>query len=513
LLARFCQYPKTIIGFALILILGSLALLPLFGNEFLPDFREGHFVISVTMAPGTSLEEMKRLGTRISADLLKLPAVATVEEQVGRTQGGDDTWGPHRGEMHVELKPDPAIDQEQVQNQIRDVLAKYPSVETEVLTFLGDRISETIAGETASVVINVFGSDLDALDQAADKVSQVLKTVPGAADVQVGAPPGAPRIVIQLRLDKLAQFGFRPVEVMEAVQTAYEGEVVAQIYEGDRVTDVMGILAPESREKPEKIGDLLVSNSQGNRMMLNQLANIYLTTGRYAILHDGARRYQTITCNPRGRDIASFVNDAQNQIQAAVKLPPGVYLEYTGAAEQQKLAQRELVLHSLIAAVGIILLLGMVFRKTSLVLLVLANLPFALVGGILAIFLTGYLGHGGSVSLSLGTLVGFVTLFGITMRNSIMMISHFEHLVQKEGMVWGLDAVLRGASERLIPILMTALVTGLGLLPLAMGSGGAGKEIEGPMAIVILGGLVTSTILNLLILPVIALGALKKTEL
>jgi len=505
ILTRTCQHPKTVIGVALILVVGSLALLPFFGNEFLPDFREGHFVISVTMAPGTSIEEMKRLGRRISADLLNIPAIATVEEQIGRAQGGEDTWGPHRGEMHVELKPNPAIDQEEVQNQIRDVLAKYPSVETEVLTFLGDRISETIAGETADVVINIFGSDLDALDQAANRIAQVLKTVPGAADVQVGSPPGAPRIMIQLRPDKLAQFGFRPVEVLEAVQTAYEGEVAAQTYEGDRVTDVIGILSPESRDNPEKIGDLLVSNSQGNRMQLNQLANIYLTTGRYAILHEGARRHQTITCNPRGRDVASFVAAAQKQIQGTVSLPPGVYVEYSGAAEQQKLAQRELILHSLVSLVGILLLLGMVFRKTSLVLLVLANLPFALVGGIMAIFLTGYLGHGGHVSLSLGTLVGFVTLFGITMRNSIMMISHFEHLVQKEGMAWGLDAALRGASERLIPILMTALVTGLGLLPLAIGSGGAGKEIEGPMAIVILGGLITSTVLNLLILPVIAL--------
>ena len=240
------------------------------------------------------------------------------------------------------------------------------------------------------------------------------------------------------------------------------------------------------------------------RLPLKQLADVFLATGRYTILHDGARRRQTITCNPSGRDVASFVADAQKRIAAQVKLPAGVYVEFSGAAQQQSAAQRELLLHSLIATAGVIFLLAIIFRKASHLLLVLANLPFALVGGVLAIFLVGWLGGEGA-SMSLGTLVGFVTLFGITMRNSIMMISHFEHLVNVEKLPWDIETALRGATERLIPILMTALVTALGLLPLALGSGEAGREIEGPMAIVILGGLVTSTALNLLVLPTLAL--------
>jgi len=504
LLERISQRPKTIIGIALALFIATLASLPFFGGEFLPDFREGHFVVQLTMSPGTSLEEMKRLGGRISADLLNIQAIQSVEEQIGRAQGGEDTWGPHRGEMHVELKPTAGEDQEKVQNDIRAALAKYPGVQSEVLTFLGDRIGETIAGETAQVVVNIFGDDLDVLDQKAQEVAQALNQVPGAADVQISAPPGAPRMVVQLRPDRLTQFGFRPLEVLEAVQTAYQGDVVAQTYEGDKVFDVTVILEPAARQQPEDIGKLLVSNSAGARMPLDRLANVFLTTGRYAILHDGARRRQTITCNPAGRDVASFVAAAQKQIADKVKLPAGVYVEFSGAAQEQAQAQRELLLHSLTAAAGIILLLAMVFRKASHLLLVLANLPFALVGGVLAIFLTGLL-SGEGASLSLGTLVGFVTLFGITMRNSIMMISHFEHLVNEEGMTWGLEAALRGATERLIPISMTALVTALGLLPLAIGSGEAGREIEGPMAVAILGGLVTSTLLNLLVLPVLAL--------
>jgi len=391
-----------------------------------------------------------------------------------------------------------------VQNEIRNLLAKYPGVQSEVLTFLGDRIGETIAGETAQVVANIFGDDLDVLDAKAQEVSAALAKVPGAADVQISAPPGAPRIAVKLRPERLTQFGFLPVDVLEAVQTAYEGEVAAQIYEGEKVFQVTVILEPAVCQKPEAVGDLLIANGSGALMPLRELADVSLATGRYAILHDGARRRQTITCNPAGRDVASFVAAAKKQIAEKIKFPAGVYVEFSGAAEQQAQAQRELLLHSVAAAAGIILLLAMVFRKASHLLLVLANLPFALVGGVLAIFLTGWL-SGEGASLSLGTLVGFVTLFGITMRNSIMMISHFEHLVNEEGMAWGVETALRGATERLIPILMTALVTALGLLPLAIGSGEAGREIEGPMAIVILGGLLTSTLLNLLVLPTLAL--------
>ena len=503
-LEKISNRPKTIIVVALASFVAALATLPFFGGEFLPDFREGHFVVGITMAPGTSLPEMLRLGKQISAELTKISEVQSVEEQVGRAEGGEDTWGTHRGEMHIELKPTAGEDQEKVQNEIRDVLAKFPGVQSEVLTFLGDRIGETISGETAGVVVNIFGDDLDVLDEKADEVAAVLNKIPGAADVQVSAPPGAPRMVIRLRPERLTQFGFRPVEVLEAVRTAYQGDVVAQTYEGDKVFDVSVILEPSARQQPEDIGDLLVSNPQGMRLPLKQLADVFLTTGRYTILHDGARRRQTITCNPSGRDVASFVADAQKRIAAQIKFPAGVYVEFSGAAQQQSAAQRELLLHSLFATAGVIFLLAIIFKKGRHLLLVLVNLPFALVGGVLAIFLVGWLGGEGA-SMSLGTLVGFVTLFGITMRNSIMMISHFEHLVNVEKLPWNIETALRGATERLIPILMTALVTALGLLPLALGSGEAGREIEGPMAIVILGGLVTSTALNLLVLPTLAL--------
>ncbi len=503
-LARICKAPVITMIFAVLLFIGALATLPFFGGEFLPDFREGHFVVQVSMAPGTSLEEMLRVGGLVSKDLLSNPAIRSVSQQAGRAEMGEDTWGPQRCEFHIELKPGNS-DEEGVQNQIRDTLNKYPGLETEVLTFLGDRIGETVSGETAPVVVKVFGEDLDVLDAKAEEISDVLRSIPGKASVELKAPPGAPRLAIRLRPDRLTQFGFRPVEILEAIETAYEGNTVAQTYEGNRVFDVSVILPPDERRDPETVGELMLANSQGAQMPLRELADVYITTGRYSILHDGARRQQTITCTPRGRDVASFVADAQKQITAKVQLPNGVYLEYSGAAEEQVKARNELLLNSAIAAVGIVMLLSILFRNTRNLLLVLANVPFALVGGVFAIFLAGILSDDHQASMSLGTLVGFVTLFGITMRNSIMMVSHFEHLVREEGMTWGLEAAIRGSDERLVPILMTALVTGLGLLPLAIGSGQAGREIEGPMAIVILGGLLTSTLLNLLVLPMLAL--------
>jgi Cu/Ag efflux pump CusA len=405
----------------------------------------------------------------------------------------------------VDLKPIEAEEEEKMAGEIRKILEGFPGIQFEVLTFLGDRIGETISGETAPVVISIFGDDLDVLDAKAREVVRALKSVSGAKDVQLKSPPGTPRMAIRLRADRLMQFGFRPVEVLDAIQTSYQGAVVAQTFEGSRVSDVAVILDEPERRDPESIGGLQLRNAQGLRLPLSELATIYRNSGRHSILHEGARRRQTITCNPEGRDVTSFVADAKKQVAAKVIFPAGVYAVFTGAAEAQAAATRELLLHSAIAAVGILLLLTVVFRNWRNLLLVLANVPFALVGGVLAVWLTAIFGEAGEGGLTVGSLVGFVTLFGITTRNSIMMISHFEHLVQEEGLTWNLDTAMRGAAERLIPILMTAIVTALGLAPLAIGAGEAGREIEGPMAIVILGGLVTSTVLNLLVLPTLAL--------
>jgi CzcA family heavy metal efflux pump len=503
-LSFVARWPRVIIGAVVVFCVFALTRLPS-GGEFLPEFREGHFVLQVFATPGTSLPEMLRLGTQISQELLKNKHIDTVSQQVGRAELGEDAWGPHRCEFHVELKPDTGgEEQEKMTDELRDILKKFPGINFEVLTFLGDRISETISGETQPVVVNVFGDDLDVLDAKAREVEALLKTVPGNADVRVKSPVGGPRMAIRLRPDRLTQFGFRPVELLEAIQTAYQGTIVAQTHRGNQIADVAVILEPAHRQDPETIGSLQVCNSQGLRLPLSELAEIISTMGRFSILHEGARRRQTVTSSTHGRDISSFVEDAKKRVAAKINFPAGTYALFSGAAEAKEKAQQELLLHSVIAGVGILLLLTIVFHNWRNLFLVLANIPFALVGGVLALWLTN-LFDPGEGSLTIGSLVGFVTLFGITTRNSIMMISHFEHLVAQEGMTWGAETVMRGASERLMPILITAIVTGLGLLPLAIGSGEAGREIEGPMAIVILGGLITSTILNLLILPTLAL--------
>ncbi len=499
------HWPRTIIVLVTILCLAAFTRLSSFGGEFLPEFREGHFVLQVFVTPGTALAETIRIGGQISRELLAHPGIDTVEQQVGRAELGEDPWGPHRSEFHVELKPISGKQEADMADEIRAILKKFPGIQFEVLTFLGDRIGETLTGETAPVVVNIFGEDLDVLDAKAQEVVKVLEAVPGAADVKMKSPAGTPRMTVRLRPDRLTQLGFRPVEVLDAVETAYQGSVVAQTYRGNEVVDMAVILTASSRQDPQAIGALLLRNAQGTSIPLRELADVFPTSGRDSIMHEGARRRQTVTCTTSGRDVTSFVAEAKRQVAAKVSVPGGTYAVFSGAAQATAQAQQQLLLHSAIAAVGILLLLSIALGNARNLLLVLANVPFSLVGGILAVWLTQKLGVAGEGGLTIGSLVGFVTLFGITTRNSIMMISHFEHLVDREGMTWGLDAAIRGASERLIPILMTATVTALGLLPLALGTGEAGREIEGPMAIVILGGLITSTILNLFVLPTLAL--------
>ena len=329
---------------------------------------------------------------------------------------------------------------------------------------------------------------------AVDECGAPVVSIPGGEPL---IHKGMPQIVARLRQEDVARWGFDPLAVLDVVRTAYGSDIVGQIYDGNRVFDVSVVLAPSGRERVNEIGALPLRSPDGNYVTLNQLADINEQSGRYVILHQGARRVQTITCNVQDRDVFSFVEEAKKRI-SGLSFPAGVYLEFSGTAEAQAQSRRDLLVNSLLAGLGIILLLSGVMGNHRNLLLVLTNLPFALVGGILAALITG-------ANLSLGSLVGFVTLFGITLRNSIMLISHYEHLIDIDRMSWGWDVALRGASERLAPILMTALVTGLGLLPLAIGSGDPGREIEGPMAIVILGGLVTSTALNLLVLPTFAL--------
>ncbi len=507
LLTRMEHHHRSVIAVAALATLAGLAMLPFFGGEFLPELKEGHFIIHMAEVPGTSLQESLRTGHLVTAELLKLPIVRMVAQRAGRSEGADDTTGTQYSEIDVDLKPINAEAAEHAQSDIRKALVQFPGANFSVKTFLTERIEETLSGYTASVVVNVYGNDLDVLDREAQEIAKVLGQVRGAADVQVQSPPGTPQLVVRLRQNSLDRWGFRTLEVLDVIRTAYQGDVVGQVYEGNRVFNVAVILDPRKRKSIADVGSLLLRSPNGTYVRLDQLADIYENSGRYTVLHNGARRVQTVTSNVTGRDAKSFVNEAKKRISSALALPPGTYVEFSGAAEAQARSTRDLLVYSAMAGIAIILLLSMMLRSSRNLLLILTNLPFALVGGVLAVLVSGE-------GLSVGSLIGFVTLFGITLRNSVMMLSHYDHLVNAEGAVWGPETSLRGAQERLAPILMTALVTALGLLPLAIGSGAPGREIEGPMAMVILGGLFTSTMLNLLILPGLALryGQFKRSS-
>ncbi len=479
------------------LVAVALAALPFLGGTFMPDFREGHFVVQASSAvTGTSLGEMADMGRRISAELLALPYVQSVEQQIGRAELSEDTWGPHRSEFHVELKPDTAVDQGQAQEEIRAIVEKYPGLQSEVVTFLGDRISESLSGETAQVAIKVFGDDLDALDQAGEAISASLSKVAGIADLKYAKQGGTPALAIELRSSALAAVGLRPQAVLDAVEAAYAGDTVGQTFQGIRTVDAVLILPAAQRNRMHELERLMVTGLFGP-VALSQVATVRLAQDRYSIEHDGGQRRVSVTFNVQGRPLQSVVDEARATIARAVRLPAGVFIEFTGAAEAERQTRNELLLYSALGLALILMILFAAFHWRRNAWLVLANLPFSLIGSVAAIAATG-------IGLSLGTVVGLVTVFGVSARNSILQLAHYEHLVEAEGSTWDAGTVVRGANERLIPILMTAAVTALGLAPLAIGLHQPGQEIEGPMAVTVLGGLISSTLLNLLVLPALA---------
>ncbi len=481
-----------------LLCAAGLAVLPFLGGNFIPELKEGHFTVHLALAPGTSLAESIRLGNRVSVALAALPEVRLVAQRAGRAREVVDPVGVNVSEFEVDLKPLGGRQQAQALEKIRETLSGFAGVTTSVNTFLTERIDETISGATAPVIVNVYGNDLDLLDAKASEVMRVLNTVPGAIGVSMNAPPGTPRLVVRLRTAQLTRYGFAPADVLDTVKAAFSGVHAAQVYDGNRVFDVTVILDPLSRQGLASVGKLLVRDRQGSAIALKELADISESAGRSQIEHSGGQRLVAVTSGVRGRAVSDFVRDAQSRIAQQIRLPKGTQIVFSGQAEARARAQRDLLVNSSLAAGAILLLLALALRRARATLLVLINLPFALVGGVATVLLTGG-------DLSLGSLVGFVTVFGITLRNSIMLISHYQHLIDNENGTWGPELALQGALERLVPILMTAAVTALGLLPLALGSGEPGNEIEGPMAIVILGGLVTSTMLNLLVLPTLAL--------
>ena len=487
----------TLFTFTFILI--GFSLIPLFKTQFIPPLHEGHFIMHMTSLPGTSEKESLRIGNEISRKIRGIPGVKSVAQWVGRSPMGADTFGTHYSEFEIELNHSDGPTQDKILDQIENLTQNnnYVGLNFAINTFLTERIEETISGYYSSVVINIFGTNLDAIDQDTQKISSALGSIKGVKNVNIVSPAGTPQITIHFLSEKLSQWGIQKTDLLNVIRAAFEGLPVAQVYEGNAKVNISVILNKNFRDDITDIQKLPIMAADGRIVQLGQIAYIAQENGRSKILHQGGKRIQTVTADIDERDINDFNSDLKNKL-STLKLNQGNYYEVTGEAEANAKSQEELIVHSIIAGAGILLMLYIAFGNLRNLLLTLFNLPFALIGGVFAVaFNAGW--------ISIGSLVGFVTLFGITLRNSIMLISHYQHLIEVEGYLWNLETCIKGASERLPSILMTAIVTALGLLPLALGSGEPGKEIEGPMATIIVGGLVTSTILNLLILPSIML--------
>ncbi len=489
------------LGLVLAIVVGASAAVfsavPLLGTSFIPELKEGHYVIQMTLAPGSSLEASTSIGARIAASLGSVPNVRLVSQRAGRAARATDVFGPFYNEIDVDLAATDAAGQLAAEAGIRKVLGQIPGATFAVKTFLSDRLDEVVSGYRAPVVIVAHGADLAALDAAAVQIKQAVAALPGASDVQQLNPTGLPTLAVSLRPEALVRWGFNPLDVLDGISAGFQGDTVGQVYEGEQIFNAAIRLAPELRAHPESVGALMLRASNGTFVPLSELATIAPTSGRYEVMHERGQRVQIVTSATTDANLGAFTALVQKTVQA-LKLPAGMTVDVTGAAQAQSKSSRGLLINSALAIAGMVLLLSLSVPRLRNLGLIFLNLPFALVGGILALLATGGVA-------SLGALVGFVTLIGITLRNAIMMIAHWDQETTVEGRPWTLAVAIEGAADRSVPILMTTLATGLGLLPLALGSGQPGREIEGPMAIVILGGLISSAVLNLLVLPGVAL--------
>ncbi len=460
------------------------------GGEFIPAFEERNFIVHMVGLPGTSLADSVAAGKEVSRRLLAIPGIQSAAQRAGRAELADEVAGSEASEFDVRLSSN-IRNLDRVVGRIRAALADFPGFSFAVTQFLRERIEEVAGGEAAPVAVSVSGPDLDRLGEFGREVEQIMTSIPGARDVRVEPLTRIPQIVITFDRARAAQLGATMNDLQGAVTTAFEGREVAEVFRDQQIVPVVVKFPDSSRKDLERIRNLPIRASSGI-VPLEALAKVDVQDLPDRITRqDGSRRI-LVTCDSAG-GVGAFTRRLKARL-AGLPLPAGYSATISGDYESQQRGLRELLLVGFASMIGIFLLLYTDFRSGRLAWLTLLNLPLSLVGGVAAALLF-------RVTLSLGALVGFVTLFGITARNAIMLISHYRHLEESEGMALGPDLILQGSLDRLTPILMTALVTGLALLPLAVSGARAGQEIEHPMAVVIVGGLFSSTLLNLLLMP------------
>ncbi|PAW72223.1 MAG: CusA/CzcA family heavy metal efflux RND transporter [Pedosphaera sp. Tous-C6FEB] len=493
------QHPWLVTLPALVLLVGALAVTPFFGREFLPEFNEGSLTISAVTLPGTSLPESDALGHLVEATLLSpaFPEVVSVARRTGRAELDEHALGVEASEVEASLKMGSRSKAEFLA-ALREAFSQVPGMNVTIGQPISHRIDHMLSGTRANIAVKIYGPDLYQLRTLAEKARAAMAAVPGVVDLSVEQQMEIPVLTVKFDRPALARHGITIREAARVLEAGLQGVKATRIIEGQSAYDLVVRLADSDGWRTDTLGDLLVDTPAGAKVPLRTLADIRKDTGPNQVLREQVERKIVVQCNVAGRDVTSVVRDCQKLVNPIIAEATGYRVEFGGQFESAAEAGKTLLLVSLGVIIGIGFLLHLAFGSARDAALVMLNLPLALIGGVAGVFVSGGV-------LSVASLIGFITVFGIATRNGIMLVSHIRHLREVEGITDGGEAVFRGAMERLVPILMTALAAGLALIPLALGGGKPGNEIQTPMAIVILGGLLTSMLLNMIVVPALYL--------
>jgi CzcA family heavy metal efflux pump len=504
ILARIIRRPSPALITAAALTLAGLVIYPTLGNQLLPNFKERDFLMHWLTQPSTSAAEETRISQRACTDLEEIPGVRNCGSHIGQALLADEVYGVYFGENWISVNEQ--VDYDDTIAAVDRTIQGYPGLYRDRQTYLRERIKEVLTGTSESIVVRIFGPELDVLRDKADEITEEIASVDGVIDAHPDFSEDLPHIQVELNLAAARRYGLKPGDIRRQSSTLLASEEVADIFHGGKAYDVHVWSIPSARNSVTDVQELPIDTPGGDQIRLEQVADVQVAPTPNAIERELQSRRIDVGANVEGRDLASVVSDVEDRLER-VDFPREYHAEVLGESTELNAAQDRLLLFGIGAAIAIFLLLQAAFGSLRLAILTFLLLPMALVGGAIAVWL-------GDGVLSLGSLVGFLTVFGIAARNGILMISHFQHLEREEGEPFGPELVLRGAKERLAPILMTASATGLALVPLAVAGSIPGHEIEHPMAIVILGGLVTATLLNLFVLPSLYLrfGARRAAE-
>ncbi|KAA3613740.1 MAG: AcrB/AcrD/AcrF family protein [Calditrichaeota bacterium] len=483
-----------IIVMAVLLIFAVLATLPFLGRSFLPEFNEGTFNISMATVPGTSLEESDKIGQMVETILLSHPAVKSTARRTGRTELDEHSMGSHAHEMEVQIDLS-QIKKKELLEELRTDLSIVPGTIIAIGQPISHRIDHMLSGTRANIAIKIFGPDLYKLRSLADQIETQMKDIEGIVDLSKDQQTDVPQVRLKVNRDNLTLFGLTAADVDEMIDIAFLGLPVSQVYDGQNRHDLVVRYAPQFRSDLDAVRNSLIDTPTGAQVPLKMVTDIQVDKGPNYISRENVQRKIVVQANVADRDLLSVVDDIKNKIGENVVLPQGYYVEYGGQFESAAEATRTITLLSILSILAIFVALYLEFGNFRQSFLVMVNLPLALIGGVIALFFSEGI-------ITIASMVGFITLFGIAVRNGIIMVSHYNYLMEVEDKSLR-EAVVQGSSERLNPIMMTALTTGLALLPLALAMDQPGSEIQAPMSIVILGGLLTATLLNMIVIPVL----------